>query len=571
MMNFVIRRREGGGTDSLAGLIIKVEAQRLKHRVARLFHALGAFQHGSPTRLLIAPQDIRTADPTVAADIYAGHLVFGGSFVNAHGQSPFELIPPTESWAESLHGFGWLRHLRAADTALARANARALIEDWITQTDRDWRSPAFRPVVVTRRLLSFMAQSPLILSSMDAAFYRRFMRSIGRQTALLQRAVSGGLGGEDRLFAAIALAEVGVCAEGMAAARKQGTRVLIEELNRQILPDGGHVSRNPGVLLELLLDILPLRQAFATRSIPVPPALLNAMDRIMPMIRLFRYGDGSLALFNGMGVTRPDVIATLLTYDDARGRPLSNAPHSGYQRLEAAGTLVVADVAQPPPRAFSERAHAGTLSFEMTVRAHRLIINCGRPTARNRRANEAARSTAAHSTLIVRDVSSSRFAGKGLQRWLGEQIVSGPTLVEVSRAEDAEGTGVTATHNGYGERFGLVHRRRLLLANDGGRLIGEDQLVAQRDRNAGSHPFVLRFHLHPAVRADSIRGGSAVRLTLPDDDIWVFAAEGLNAELEESIYFAAAEGSRRTLQIVLSSTFPARTLVKWSLSRAVPQ
>ena len=50
-----------------------------------------------PDRLLISPQDIRTADPTIAGDIYAGHLVFGGSFVDAHGQSPFEIEPPSEA------------------------------------------------------------------------------------------------------------------------------------------------------------------------------------------------------------------------------------------------------------------------------------------------------------------------------------------------------------------------------------------------------------------------------------------------------------------------------------------
>ena len=37
---------------------------------------------------------------------------------------------------------------------------------------------------------------------------------------------------------------------------------LVAEIERQILPDGGHISRNPGALIELLLDLLPLRQAF---------------------------------------------------------------------------------------------------------------------------------------------------------------------------------------------------------------------------------------------------------------------------------------------------------------------
>ena len=46
---------------------------------------------------------------------------------------------------------------------------------------------------------------------------------------------------------------------------------MIEELRSQILPDGGHVSRNPGALIELLADLLPLRQLFSTRNLQPPP------------------------------------------------------------------------------------------------------------------------------------------------------------------------------------------------------------------------------------------------------------------------------------------------------------
>ena len=41
-----------------------------------------------PTRLLYAPQDLRTADPTVATDIYAGFFVFAGRPLATGGRSP---------------------------------------------------------------------------------------------------------------------------------------------------------------------------------------------------------------------------------------------------------------------------------------------------------------------------------------------------------------------------------------------------------------------------------------------------------------------------------------------------
>ena len=83
-------------------------------------------------RLVIAPQDLRTADPTRASEIYAGRFAFAGKIVICDGRSPFEIEPPSDEWADQLLGFGWLRHLRAAESGITRANARALVDEWIS-------------------------------------------------------------------------------------------------------------------------------------------------------------------------------------------------------------------------------------------------------------------------------------------------------------------------------------------------------------------------------------------------------------------------------------------------------
>src|SRR5579885_2126721 len=87
---------------------------------------------------------------------------------------------------------------------------------------------------------------------------------------------------------------------------------LSSEIERQILPDGGHISRDPGAVIDILLEFLPLRQAFAARNIAPPQALLNAIDRMMPMLRFFRHSEGTFAHFNGMGATPADRLSTLL-------------------------------------------------------------------------------------------------------------------------------------------------------------------------------------------------------------------------------------------------------------------
>lgn len=530
---------------------------------ARLATAIGS---SAPERLLIAPQDIRTADPTIANDIYAGYFSFSGKVGKTHGGLPFEIAPPSEAWAETLAGFGWLRHLRAADTPLARANARALVGDWMDLSDRAGDQAIWRPRVAARRLLSWLSQSPLILEGADHAFYRRFMKSLGRHAAELQASIRQGLSGEDRLLALIALAELGLCAEGLANLQRKSTRLLALELARQILPDGGHVSRNPRAIVDLLMDLLPLRQIYAARGQAAPPQLLNAIDRMLPMLRLFRMGDGSLALFNGMGVTALHRLAIVLSHDDARAAAMLNAPYSGYQRLEAGDAALVMDAGPPPAGEFSRRAHAGCLSFEFTARGQRIVVNCGAPSETRADMRQAARTTAAHSTLTVADTSSCQFASGAGSGLIADWIVAGPRRVEVAREEDEESIGLVTTHDGYVRKFNLKHHRDTRLARDGSWLRGEDRLT---DPDAGAptdQPYALRFHLDPGTRAAATDDGHGILLTLPNGARWAFQSSA-PCQIEESIYFGGAERARGSEQIVIHATTAQTPAVAWSFAR----
>ncbi len=518
---------------------------------------------------MIAPQDIRTGDPTTANDIYAGYFAFGGKIVNAHGRSPFEIEPGSPAWARALAGFGWLRHLRAADTARARDHARALVDDFLTHMGKPTPDPAWEPRVVARRTLAWLSQSPLILDGADRAFYRRFMKGLGRSQIALEHEVKAGLSGEPRLLAAITLAELGLCAQAATKLQKKATRLLAEELDRQILPDGGHVSRNPQVLIDLLLDLLPLRQAYAARNIAAPPQLLNAIDRIMPMLRLFRHGDGALALFNGMGVTAPEMLATVLAYDDARVQAITNAPYSGYQRLEMQGSLLIVDAGPPPPQDFSEQAHAGCLAFEFSSEAQHLVINCGAPDIHREAARQAARMTAAHSTVVVDDTSSCRFAfHSSLGRWLGHRILSGPDRVTVERSTVSSAARLRLSHNGYQPRFGLIHERDLTLSNDGRTLEGQDRLrPSSPSKPLENYPYCLRFHIHPSVRLKPSSEPRGILFELPNRTQWVFEAPGRDIRIAESVFFASPDGPRRCEQIVISSETGQSPEINWTLRR----
>jgi uncharacterized heparinase superfamily protein len=523
-------------------------------------------------RLLIAPQDLRTADATRASEIYAGRFAFAGKVVICDRRSPFEMMPPSDEWAATLLGFVWLRHLRAADSTITRSNARSLIDEWIN-VQGGWHPTGWRSDILSRRLICWLSQAPFVLQDADARFYRRFIRSLTRQVRFLRSNLNESREGLPRLQAVVALNYATLCMQGQSGYLRGNVRRLVDELREQVLPDGGHISRNPGALIELLADLLPLRQLFSARQLQPPQALNNAIDRIMPMLRFFRHGDGNFAQFNGMGPTPVDLLATVLAYDDARGMPVSNAPHSGYQRMDAGQTALLMDTGRPPPLDLSQEAHAGCLSFELSWKQHRLVINCGLPAVNKENWRQVARATPAHSTVTINERSSCRFLESIPIRRLfgGAPIIAGPHDVRIER--EPAGTALRASHDGYAGDSGIVHTRSVQLSPDGRALDGEDIFTpSQGDAfpSDATDEFAIRFHLHPSIKASRLADGRGVMLLLHDRDLWTFATLAEAVELEESVSLAGPDGPRRTVQIVIYGRVGELAAVRWSFRHTPP-
>jgi uncharacterized heparinase superfamily protein len=270
-----------------------------------------------------------------------------------------------------------------------------------------------------------------------------------------------------------------------------------------------------------------------------------------------------------MGATPPDLLATVLAYDDARGAPLSAAPHSGYQRIEAAGTVLLMDTGRPPPIALSQEAHAGCLSFELSSKVQRIVINCGIPATSRETWRQVARATSAHSTVTFNDTASCRFLESGTfkQLMFGAPIIGGLKDVRVTRDDRPDSVLLQASHDGYADRFHVIHHRTLMLMSDGRRLDGEDSFeFARKSRDRGRDEFAVRFHLHPSVKANRLTDGHGVMLLMPDREAWTFNAFEAEVELEESVYLAGADGPRRTVQIVIHGRARNSPSVRWSFA-----
>ena len=492
-------------------------------------------------------------DPKRGMAIASGEIELAGELVRNPSPRWFPPGAGTE-WLIAWHSFGWIPDLLAAGPNTREA-ARELVQSWLAK-DVAGHPIAWRSDVVATRLFTWVTHFDEIGGrDQDLVWRRAVLTSLAAQLRHLARTAAWELDGAARLRALKGLIAGIVSLGGSAARLAKALRALEREMPAQIFSDGGHMSRSPSTQLRVLQDLIDVRSMLRAAQIETPSAIQDAIGRMAPMLRLFRHGDRRLALFNDSVEEDGVMIDLVLTRSETKGRAPVHAPDSGFERLQASNSLVVVDTGKPPPPGFDGHAHAGALSFEMSHERERIIVNCGAYRGAKPNWWRVARASAAHSVLVVADTNSAEIRDDGI---LGRA----PASVTCERAEHDGQQWISASHDGYRDRFGLIYTRELFLAADGDDLRGEDRLTGRPGAAVA-----VRFHLHPSVQASVIEDETAALLKLPSGLLWRLRAAGAEMTLGESVYLGSGE-ARKTQQIVLSATAaPGGTTIRWALRR----
>ncbi len=498
-------------------------------------------------------------DPARGQAIVQGGFPFAGQTVPIDSRV-WEAAGAPAGYRAALHGFEWLRDLRAVGSAAALGRARELTGDWLMRQAR-WDPISWRPDVLAARLAAWLVHFGWLTDGAPPGLRLRLLDELQAETCHLGRVARFAPPGALRLASAGRWLLAAVVLGLPERTRARAVRLLVTELSRQVHPDGSHIERSASVQLSLARVLIELRDGLAAARAEMPPALLVAIDRLAPFLRFLRHGDGGFALFNDTNEEDPATIDLVLAKVGA-GKAPTAAPHAKFQRLQTQRSLLLVDAGPPP--AVDGHAHAGTLSFEFSIGKERLIVNCGAGDRADWRRVQ--RATAAHSTLTVDDTNSSEILDQAgpVAGTLGHR----PRQVTCSPREADGNQWLDLSHDGYVRQFGLVHHRRLFLAASGDDLRGEDRLaVAEGAAAPAGSRFAIRFHLHPRVQAQMLQDGSAVLLRLPSGMGWRLRAAGGTIALADSIYLGRRGEMKRAQQVVIAGAVEPGIQVKWALRR----
>lgn len=493
-------------------------------------------------------------DPARGAALLRGEAMLAGS-VWLLRQGDFDPAAATAAMRAHAHGFAWLRDLRALGTDAARMRARSLVQDWIEEPPAN--GVALRPDVAGARITAWLGHYDFFAASADDGFRQRLMARLVFEARTLAACLPAEEQDARAMTAIKGVIAASVAMPDHAAHLGRALRLLPQELARQVLEDGSHCERSPAMLLAMLQDLTEMRALLQTTQVAAPASLAVSIERMAGALRTLRHGDGGLALFNGSKEGDSSLIDLVLNQAGRGGRPPMSLKEGGFERLQAGRTVLIVDCGPPAAPKLDRLAHAGTLAFELSVGRERMIVNLGAVPLAGEPWRDALRATAAHSTLVVADTSSSELRPDGLGRR--------PLRVEAMRQEANGAHWLEASHDGWWKAFGAIHRRRLYLAESGEDIRGEDSVEAAH-ADAGTQPYTLRFHLHPDVSASLQQDGEAVLLRLPSGSGWRLRADGAQISLDESLYVGGA-APRRSEQVVLTGYQDGPQHVKWAITK----
>jgi uncharacterized heparinase superfamily protein len=528
---------------------------------------LSRLKHGTqPLKLVAVPRDHVHGDRQRGEALLSGRLLVGSETISLKDLD-FAALGARGVAAEQLQGFSWLRHLAAAASREKGARlAEAVVGRWLlahgAKVDEAWAAPLWG-----ERILFWTGYAPYILSSSDSGYRSALLNTLARGARHLEGSADKAAAGLDRVTAWCGVVAAGLLVQGGVPRVARGEAGLARALASAQFDDGGLVSRSP-FEQTLLVDRLGLlRACYQAAKQVIPEGIEAAAQASLAALHGITMGDGALSSWQGCGPGEPSRLTALVEGCGLRARPLRPPRGWGYHRMSALGTILVVDAAPPPTQKMAQRGSASTLAFELSDGGQRLVVNCGGPgplpTELPQELVDGLRSTAAHSTLVLADTNSTNILGDG-------SLGKGVEDVAIDRAEDNDSSRLEASHDGYVRSFGMVHKRSLMLGNDGKEVRGADQLIPKgRKKIRESVPYAARFHLAPGVEPTVTADGMGAILRSKGAPPWNFRCRGGNLAAEESLWIDGRGQPHSTMQLVIVGEISALGgEIGWQFRRA---
>jgi len=270
---------------------------------------------------------------------------------------------------------------------------------------------------------------------------------------------------------------------------------------------------------------------------------------------------GQDILFNGNYVSNNDEFDQYLKRFGYKFKN-ENKELAGYAILKNKKITLAMDIGPNPIKNHSKDYQSGALSFEIISNGKKLISNSGYFSDRKNKLHKLSKSTALQSTLIIDDYSSCNFKKNSDQDY---SISKGLKVTKKNIILEKNYWKISSAHDGYFQKFGIIHERDIEFYPEQLKFIGLDKLLKNNLKK--SIKFDIRFHLDPNSKVMKTLDNKSILIEL-DDEGWKFSCDNYDINIDNGLYFGNKNSYRENQNIFISGiSDKIDHTIKWEITK----
>ena len=282
---------------------------------------------------------------------------------------------------------------------------------------------------------------------------------------------------------------------------KKGINILEDQLDEQVLKDGGHFELSPMYHSLFLKDLIEIYNLSKNNKVYFSKnfnqKLLYKINKMFKWLELMSHPDGEIGYFNDSvnnEILKVGELRELAKYyniqilNNIELNKIKNLHHlkdSGYINISAKNFLAIIDVGHVGPNYLPGHAHADTLSFELSLYNNRFFVNSGISCYGVNKQRHIERSTQSHNTVKINNSNSSNV-------WASFRVAERAFPQNLSIINENQDFIISCSHNGYKRNYNIIHKRTWHLSKN--KFSIEDEIIGSF-KNAFAN-----FILHPEVK-----------------------------------------------------------------------
>ncbi len=456
---------------------------------------------------------------------------------------------------KNLNNFYWFFSL---DLKSSKENTQSVIQNWI-ETNQKYNSKSWNFDLTAKRIIAWLSCYNLTYEGGKQDYKDNFNHMIQKQTNHLINEINKSGFVDDKLIGCASIILVGLCYQDEKKYLSFGSSLLKKIAKTTLDNNGFPKSRNIKQLIFYLKYFILIREWFKESQINIPEHIEETIYYLGKGYAFISQGVDCDLLFNGNNLSNKK---NFDNYLKRLGYKFKNEKNDfgGYAILKNKGVCIVMDVGSSPNLDFSNDYQSGALSLEIISNGKKLITNCGYHTKNFSKLNKLSKTSATHSTLIIDDNSSCKFAEVKdtliLKR--GLKILKKKFIFEKNYWK------IEASHDGYVKKYNSIHEREIEFYPEQMVFIGTDRIIKKTKKN---YKFDIRFHLEPNIKLMKTQDNKSILIELNDEG-WKFTCDNYDINIDNGLYFGNKNSYFENQNIFISGISNYQTEnIKWEIKK----